>query len=414
MPSRLSSEFRGIGLFLKDVDIYPFMPFVKTSFALSLLAAAGLPAATTHPAFAEAGQTATASTARLLGTVTAVSGDSVTIKSDAGVVATILVSDTTRIVRTEPGQKDLSSATAIHVQDLTIGDRVLVRATPGTAENTYSAQAVIAMKKSDIAQKQQQESEDWQKRGVGGIVKSVDAASGTIVAAAGSRTFTIHTTPKTIIRRYAPDSVKFDDAKVSTLDQIKPGDQLRARGDRSADGSDVTADEIVAGSFRNIAATVVSVNAAGQTLTVNDLATKKHVIVRVTPDSQLHKLAPETAQAIAARIKGGAGAAGQHMASASTEPPSGNSGGGMGAGRPGGQRGDLSQILQRAPGVQLTDLHVGDAVMIVSTEGASDTATAITLLAGVEPMLQASTTASQSLFSSSWSLGSGGEGAAQQ
>jgi hypothetical protein len=50
--------------------------------------------------------------------------------------------------------------------------------------------------------------------------------------------------------------------------------------------------------------------------------------------------------------------------------------------------------------------------MIVATEGASDTATAITLLAGVEPMLQASTKASQSLFSSSWSLGGGGDAAA--
>jgi hypothetical protein len=73
-------------------------------------------------------------------------------------------------------------------------------------------------------------------------------------------------------------------------------------------------------------------------------------------------------------------------------------------------------MLQRAPSVQLTDLHPGDAVMIVATAGASDTATAITLLAGVEPMLQASTKASQSLFSSSWSLGGGGDagGAAQQ
>ena len=389
------------------------MPLVKTSLALSLLATAGVTATVVLPVTAESGQAAPASTARLLGTVTAVSGDTITLKSDAGVVATITVNDATRIVRAEPGQKDLSSATAIHVQDLAVGDRVLVRATPGSAENTYTAQAVIAMKKGDIAQKQQQESEDWQKRGVGGIVKSVDTSAGTLVVAAGSKTFTIHTTPKTIVRRYAPDSVKFDDAKASTLDQIKPGDQLRARGERNADGTEVNADEIVAGSFRNIAATVVNVNAAGQTLTVNDLITKKHVVVRFTPDSQLHKLAPEMAQAIAGRLKGGANGAGEHQASANAQPPAGN-GGGMGAGRAGGQRGDLSQMLQRAPVVQLTELHPGDAVMIVSTEGTSDTATAITLLAGVEPMLQASTTASQSLFSSSWSLGGGGDAAAAQ
>ena len=413
-----------LNLFLKDIDIYLLMPLVKTSLALGLFASTAFASVGVSTLFAETGQTAPASTARLLGTVTAVSGDTITLKSDAGVVSTITVSDATRIVRAAPGQKDLSSATVIQVKDLAAGDRVLVRATPGSSENTYTAQAVIAMSKTDIAQKQQQEREDWQKRGVGGIVKSVDAASGTIVVTAGSRTITIHTTPKTIIRRYAPDSVKFDDAKVSALDQIKPGDQLRARGDRNADGTEVTADEIVAGSFRNIAATVVSVNAAGQTLTVTDLATKKPVVIRFTPDSQLHRLAPEMAQGIAARFKGGAGggAGGEQPASANAQPAAaggnggGTAGGGAAGGRPGGQRGgDLSQMLQRAPSVQLTDLHAGDAVMIVATEGASDTATAITLLAGVEPMLQASTKASQSLFSSSWSL-SGGDsaGASQQ
>jgi hypothetical protein len=395
------------------------MPLIKTTLALALIASAALGIVTAPSVFAEARQTAPASTARLLGTVTGISGDTITLKSDTGVISTITVSDSTRIVQAAPGQKDLSSATVIKVQDLAIGDRVLVRATPGSAENTYSAQAVIAMKKTDIAQKQQQDREDWQKRGVGGLVKSVDAAGGTVVVAAGSRTFTIHTTPKTIIRRYAPDSVKFDDAKVSTLDQIKPGDQLRARGDRSADGAEVTADEIVAGSFRNIAATVASVNPAGQTLTVTDLATKKPVVVRVTPDSQMHKLAPEMAQGIAARFKGGdasaqPAAAGGQAAAQGGQAPAGNGSGASAAGRAGGQRGDLSQMLQRAPSVQLSDLHPGDAVMIVATEGASDTATAITLLAGVEPMLQASTKASQSLFSSSWSLGGGDAGASQQ
>ena len=254
-------------------------------------------------------------------------------------------------------------------------------------------------------------------------MKAVDPTAGTatisVTGFGGAKSVVIHASKDTVIRRYASDSMKFDDARPSTLQEIQPGDQLRARGDRNADGTEVTADEIVAGSFRNIAATVVSVNAAGQTLTVTDLATKKPVVIRFTPDSQLHRLAPEMAQGIAARFKGGAGggAGGEQPPSASAQPAAAaGSGGGAAGGRPGGQRGgDLSQMLQRAPSVQLADLHAGDAVMIVATEGASDTATAITLLAGVEPMLQASTKASQSLFSSSWSL-SGGDsaGASQQ
>ena len=48
-------------------------------------------------------------------------------------------------------------------------------------------------------------------------------------------------------------------------------------------------------------------------------------------------------------------------------------------------------------------------VIIVATEGqAPGTATAITVVAGVEPMLQASTSASQAMLSSSWNLGGGG------
>jgi hypothetical protein len=119
------------------------------------------------------------------------------------------------------------------------------------------------------------------------------------------------------------------------------------------------------------------------------------------------------AQMIAGRLKGGA--AGGPPAQGAVQPVAAGSEATRAPGQNGpggGQRGDLSQMLQRAPVLQLADLHKGDAVMIVSTDSASDSATAITLLAGVEPMLQASTKASQSLFSTSWSLGGGGDAAA--
>jgi len=37
------------------------------------------------------------------------------------------------------------------------------------------------MKQSDLALKQQKDREDWQRLGVGGLVKSVDSAGGVIV-----------------------------------------------------------------------------------------------------------------------------------------------------------------------------------------------------------------------------------------
>jgi hypothetical protein len=211
--------------------------------------------------------------------------------------------------------------------------------------------------------------------------------------------------------------VRFDDAKPGTLDQIQPGDQLRARGARSEDGSDFAAEEIVSGSFRNIAGTISSIDVSQNTISVMDLKTKKPVLVKFTSDSQLRKLPPMMAQVIAMQLKGGsaggppngAGAGGGAPAAA---PPAGAppTGGGPGGPRPGGAR-DFQQILNRMPPATLADLQKGDAVMIVATQGtASGGVTAITLLGGVEAILTSSGSASQAMFMSSWNLGGGAPG----
>ena len=79
----------------------------------------------------------------------------------------------------------------------------------------------------------------------------------------------------------------------------------------------------------------------------------------------------------------------------------------MGEGRRSGGPPDIQQILSRMPSSSLADLQKGDAVLIVSTQGnASGEVSAITLLAGVEPILTASPSASQALMLSPWSLSS--------
>lgn len=75
--------------------------------------------------------------------------------------------------------------------------------------------------------------------------------------------------------------------------------------------------------------------------------------------------------------------------------------------------GDIQQILSRMPPATLDNLQKGDVVMIVSTAGdASGTVNAITLLAGVEPILTAAPNATQAMMLSPWSLGSGNAEAA--
>ena len=209
------------------------------------------------------------------------------------------------------------------------------------------AAQIITIKRADVAQKQQQEREDWQLHGVGGLVKSVDPASGVIVLTTGAgptaKTVTVHVSKSTVLKRYAPASVRFDLAQPAPIDSIHAGDQLRARGTKNADGTELDATEVVSGSFRNISGTVTSLDAANSTMVVKDLATKKQVTVHITPDSQMHSLPETMARMLAARLKGatpsGAGAApspgaGQRLGNG--PPGAAQPGGQAGGGQPGG------------------------------------------------------------------------------
>jgi hypothetical protein len=357
--------------------------------------------------------------AKPVGTVKALSGNVITLTTDSGSTVDILVQESTRLVRIAPGQKDLKDAAPVQLQEVQVGDRILARGKASDDGKSVTASSVVVMKESDVSAKQDRDREDWQKRGVGGLVSKVDAGNGVITLAApalsDAKPVTIHVSKSTILRRYSPDSVKFDDAKPGTLDQISAGDQLRARGVRSADGSEVAAEEIVSGTFRNIAGTVVSTDAGSNTVSVMDLATKKPVTLRITADSQLRKLPPMAAQRIAMRLRGQSpdGAPGASTpggaAKASQATPTGNAGGS----RPGGPP-DFQQMLKRMPAVTLADLQKGDAVMIVTTQGTATTQpTAITLLSGVEPILSASPNGSQAaMLLSPWNLGGGGGDAA--
>ncbi len=349
--------------------------------------------------------------ARFVGTVTAINGNTITVKSDAGDSKDVAVPATAIIKRLEPGQKDLSAAATIQLTDLAAGDRVLVKLDPNSA--TPQALQIVAMKKTDIAQRQQKEQEEWQRNGTGGLVKSVDPASSVVLLTTGAgptaKTVTVHIGKDAVLKRYASTSVRFADAQPAPLDAIHPGDQFQVLGQKNADGTEITAAQVVSGSFRNVSGLVTAIDTSASTLTVKDLATKKSVTVHITPDADMRRLPDMMAKMIAARLKGGAAPAGG--ATMAARPQGGGAqsangqNGGMGAGQGRRAGGGMSQALDRAPAVQLGDLKKGEAVMLVSTEG-TDNVTAIKLLAGVEPLLE-SPDASRNLLAN-WSMGSGG------
>jgi hypothetical protein len=330
------------------------------------------------------------------------------LKTEDGADVQVDLQPTASFRRVEPGETDLRKAQAIAITDINPGDRVLARGKASDDKKTVAATLIVVMSKGDIAKKQAAERADWDKRGVIGTVTALTADSVTLTVRGpgGAKTVTITPGKDAVIRRYAPESIKFDDARMSTLAEIKTGDQVRARGEKSPDGTKLTAEEIVSGSFREIAATIISIDAAENRIRVTDLATKKPVTIRMNADSVLKKLPPQMAQMLAARNRPPEEGAGRGNAAT---PPAGAPGGGpegRGGGRGGRGGGDLTQMLERVPAATLADLKNGDAIIVLSTVGnAADQLNAITLLAGVEPILTKPGTRQMEL--GSWSLGGG-------
>lgn len=379
------------------------------------------------------------SIAKVIGAIKAINGNAVRLAPASGpeVVATIQTG--ARILRMAPGDKDLKNATPIQVQDLNVGDTVRVRGRESAGG--IDALEVLVITSSAMDAVRDQIRQDWQKRGVGGLVESVDAASGTVTLSIpglmNKRTFVVRTTKSTLMHRYAADSAKPEDAKKCTLQDIQVGDQLRARGGRDPDGTEITAEEIYTGGFPQLVGTIKSVDASSGSLSIQDLVTKKTVQLKVNADSQLHKIPAETAQRFAAALRflksgAGPGAAGASPSSpsggvpnvspsASPKPPvggmvaTGEPAAGLGGRRTGGSgMAHFQRDLDQAPAVTLADLHKGDAVAILATQGTpAGGSTVVKLFSGVEPILEAAPGASQAMMLTPWSLGGApaGEGA---
>jgi hypothetical protein len=168
---------------------------------------------------------------------------------------------------------------------------------------------------------------------------------------------------------------------------------MRALGTKNDASSRFTAEKLVSGTFRNLGAAVVFVDLQNHMIAVSDLGSGLSVNVRTNADSRLHHLPPAAARALAAL-----NTAGTPAAKAGSEPATGPL--------------DVQQMLERAPVLDLTELKLGDPLIVVSTEGATPSeVTAIEILADVEPILATRAKGSNPVVLGSWSLGmNGGEG----
>ncbi len=371
--------------------------------------------------------TAKAPLDHVIGTISAVdkTAQTVTVKEDkTDAMHTIQLTNTKTLLKVEPTAKDLKSAVRITADDLVVGDRVDVRGTKlDDAPTTLNARSVILMSGRALAVTHEQQAAAW-AQATSGKVTAVDPSSGKIIAdvrAAGTTSAVgIQTAKATEFTRFSAETGK---AAPSELAQIQVGDQVKVIGDKNEDGTLITAQRVYSGAFRTFSATISSIAADGKSLTVKDLTTKKDVNVSVNADASIHKLPPMMAGFLARRLNPNAAVAGP---AAGGQPPvggmpagspptgtpaGGNAPAGMPAGGPGapgagvpsgapgaggpgmggGGRGDISQMIERLPKIAVSDLKPGDAVVIsgVATGMDNSALVANTLIAGVEPILQA-------------------------
>ena len=319
-----------------------------------------------------------AQTSRPIGAIVALDAAArrLAIKTDAGPELSIVFQEATRFLRVSPGAKDLQNAAVISASDLAVGDRILAQGRSGGDAGPFVAATIIVMSQGDIAQKRAAERAEWEKRGVGGVITAVNSASREITinapAAPGAKSIVIAFAPGAVLRRYAPNSVKFSEARPSSFEELQVGDQVKALGASSQDRSRLSAEELVSGSFRNIAATVATLDVERRTIQITDLATNKRLQAQVTSDSTMRRLPAAVAQMLAARTAGSR---------------------------------DVQSAIEALPPLSLTDLKPGDAVIVACTNSDDPSrVTAITVLAGVEPVLRSSPGGSRPLDLGSWNL----------
>jgi hypothetical protein len=344
------------------------------------------------------------------------------LKTAKGEEVTVTFQDQTRFLRNPPGEKDLTNATRIELKDVAVGDRVLAYTKPSEGSGGLTPAAIIiVMAKADIADFHEKSRAEWEKRGTVGTVASLDPSTKAIVITVPSgltpkdtKNITLDPADKMVFRRYAPGSAKFQDAKASTFGEIKVGDRIRVLGDKNEDGSHIKAEEVVTGTFRTLAATITSIDPASNSMKVKDLATKSTLTVKINADSSIKRLPPMMSNMLARLQNGGAAAGpggGGRPPNAEGAPAGGGAGEGGGGPRGGGgMRGgaaaNLPKMIENLPPITLADLKTGDALVISAVAGNdSSEVTAITAIAGVEPILTAPSKGNSSTISGNWNFG---------
>ncbi len=353
----------------------------------------------------------------------------VSVKLDDGSNLVASLAEAATVVKVAPGEKSLQNAVPIEFSFLTPGDRVLIRGGARTDGRIEGALRVIVMAKTDLAARNEAEQRAWRERAVVGTVTAVDALNGQFTirvsstasataqapASAGPRTETqaeaagaVVTNTVTVdakratLHRYSDTSARYEDAKPARIQDIAEGDQLRLLGTRSADGSAMTADRVVFGSFTTRALAIERVDVETGLVAVKDLESNQKFTLSIVAKGAIRRIPAEMGAMLVMMASGGgrpggprpeggapAAGAGRPQGAGPGAPGAGSPGGGMGGrgpdgGSPRSGRG-MQDMVERMPSITLADLKKDEWVgAVVGKIDASGHAIAFNLLAGIE------------------------------
>lgn len=310
----------------------------------------------------------------VMGVVTSFTSETrqVVVTTNAGNQVTVTLSDTTEFMRIPPGEKTKDKFIKIASTDFAVGDMVFARGRMAQDQKSLPAREFYVMSKGDIALKRDREREEWKARGISGTVNAVNAEKKEITiearTAEGPKPIIVAVTNNTTLKRYAQDSVRFSDAKASSFEELKAGDQLRALGTKSPDGSRFTPDEVVSGAFQTIGGSITEINADKKELKLNDVQSHQLVTVVIGKDSSMRRITTELLTALTPPKPG---------ADASQPAPKSSA--------------DLQEMFDQLPALTIQELKVGDSILVSSSKGADPArVTAIAVVNGVGPLLQIS------------------------
>ena len=161
------------------------------------------------------------------------------------------------------------------------GDLICARATKERDSVIVNGSRVLVASRSEIQEQQKANLAQWAKSGAWGSVVKVDQEGRFVLERTlpGGTTgnLLIETSRLTRFRRYPAGLAHLTDATAAPTAHIRVGDKLYVRGDPSADGGSMKARVILLDGFQALTATIDSLDALAETVTLHELSTEKPI-----------------------------------------------------------------------------------------------------------------------------------------